>query len=137
MPDRAEVLAFQQRQQTKGPRSSLTPDQARAYLDRLDRIAGQLTELTGSDGWNLHMAHLTGNKDLRAQELEPLRDRVVRGSEFGDALAAMKLRAAYLQGGIDALEEAMSDAKQIIEVNRGAREFLDKPATSGVMGEIA
>ena len=137
MPDRAEVLAFQQRQQAKGPRPTVTADQARAYLDRLDQIAGQLTELTGSDGWNLHMAHLTGNKAMRAQELEPLKDRVVRGSEFGDALATMKLRAAYLQGGIDALDEAMSDAGKIIEVNRGAREVLDKPAASGVMGEIA
>ena len=111
-------------------------DQVRAYLDRLDAIAGQLTTLTQSEGWNLHMAHLTGNRTVRQQELDPLKDRIVRGAEVGDALTTMKLRAAYLQGGLDALHEAVTDAQEVIAANTSARAAFDGTAAPVVLAKV-
>lgn len=118
MPDYLETMLAQRSQQSRPGRPPVSTDQARAYLDRLDRIAGQLTELTTSEAWNLHMAHLTGNKEIRQAELTGLSERIVRGVEFGDALAALKQRAAYLQGAIEAIAEAMGDVREVIDVNR-------------------
>ena len=135
MPDYSEFVAAQKAKPAQ-PGATPSLDQIRAYLDRLDAIAGQLTTLTQSEGWNLHMAHLTGNRTVREQELDPLKDRIVRGADVGDALTTLKLRAAYLQGGLDALGEAMGDAQEVINANTAARAAFDGTAAPVVLAKV-
>lgn len=128
MPDFSEIEAARARRPQTVPQSRPTPDQVRAYLDRLDSVAGHLRELVASEGWTIHRAHLTGHLEERQTELAALQDRLVRGPEAGDALAAMKFRASYLQGWVDALTVALTDAQDIIQVSDVGKTVVDNPA---------
>lgn len=116
--DFSEVEALRAKEKAERPKPG-TPNPAgiAAYLARLDRIAGQLADLTSSDGWAIHRLHLTGHRDVVQADLAAVTSALIRGPEAGDALVTLKLRAAYLQGQVDAFTAAMSDAQEIIDIN--------------------
>lgn len=119
------TVSYSDVQALRQKRDESRPDRAaamQAYLHRLDRIRQSLTDLVGSEGWQLHQTHLTGHRSVAQDELDVVCERMVRGPESGDALMVLKLRAAYLAGQVDILTVALGDAAEIIGQTTSDRE---------------
>jgi hypothetical protein len=118
--DPADILATFDRK-TAQAAAFPTLGAAQHLLDRLDHIAGRMTDLTGDPKWDLYRADLAEKQERDNAAMETLIADMVRGPAVGDALLAKKVQVAYLLGATEARQDALDLPKEILGLREQAR----------------